>query len=206
MNLPNKISLVRIFLIPVIVVAFYIPWAYSGYLAAALFAVAALTDFVDGKLARKYNLVTNIGKFLDSIADKMLVNVGLLLVLSSNALPSPWGLITVAIIICRDLIVGCLRQIAAANGKVIAADQIGKIKATFQDIAIPLLFVVPHWMIWAGVTTDNIFANGFSVSLIFILIAYLTYAIAVVLTIISGFTYLTKNRAVFKTEEAESDK
>lgn len=200
MNLPTKFTVARIVFIPVIVAVYLIPWDYSGYLAAALYIIAALTDFIDGKLARKYNMVTTLGKFLDGIADKMLVSVSLLLILADNTIPHPWGVITMSLVFCRDLIIGCLRQVAAANGKVIAADMIGKVKATFQDIAIPLLFVVPHWLTLAGVEVFDLFDNGFSISVALIVIAFIVYAVSIVLTVVSGFTYIARNKEVFKTE------
>ena len=201
MNLPTKITVSRIILIPVIVAVYLIPWDYSGYVAAGIYIIAALTDFLDGKIARKYNMVTTLGKFLDGIADKMLVSVCLLLILADGTIPHPWGVITMSLVFCRDLIIGCLRQVAAANGKVIAADMIGKVKATFQDFAIPLLFVVPHWLTLVGVgSVFNLFDNGFSFPVVLIILAFVVYAISIVLTVVSGFTYIIRNKEVFKTE------
>lgn len=200
MNLPTRITVTRIILIPIIVAVYLIPWDYSGYIAAAIYIIAAITDFLDGKIARKYNMVTTLGKFLDGIADKMLVSVSLLLILADNTIPHPWGVITMSLVFCRDLIIGCLRQVAAANGKVIAADMIGKIKATFQDVAIPLLFVVPHWLAVAGVGVFNLFDNGFSIPIALVILAFIVYAVSIVLTVVSGFTYIFKNKEVFKTE------
>ena len=117
MNLPNKISTARICLIPFVVffyLATFIP--YSKIIAALIFAIASLTDMIDGKIARSRNLITTLGKFLDSIADKLLVVAGLVLICFDIIL-QPYGVIIAIIIISRELIISALRQIAAANNK-----------------------------------------------------------------------------------------
>ena len=144
MNLPNKLSLIRIFLIPVFVVVFFlnvIP--YNEAVAAAIFAVTALTDFLDGYLARKNGLVTNLGKFLDPIADKVLVSTAFILMLTRYEIFGLFGYgfyvagaVGVCLILARELIISAFRQIAAANGLVLAADMLGKIKTNFQDYCV----------------------------------------------------------------------
>ena len=154
MNLPNRITLSRIFLIPVFIVVFFldvIPHGYNYIAAAAVFAVASFTDFLDGHIARKRGLVTNLGKFLDPIADKVLVSTALILMLVRGAeifqvlWAQDWVLIAagccVAVILARELIVSGFRMVAASAGLVLAADKIGKFKTVFQDIAILFLLV-----------------------------------------------------------------
>ena len=145
MNLPNKLTLLRIFMIPVFVALFYINLIpYNFVLSAVVFALAALTDFLDGYIARKYDLVTDFGKFLDPIADKVLVSTALIIMLLPYAKIEilPWyGAICVAIIMARELIVSGFRLIAAGKGQVIAADKSGKIKTFLTDIAIVVLLV-----------------------------------------------------------------
>ncbi len=197
MNLPNKITLTRIFMIPVFIAIFFLdgvlPFAYG--IAAILFALAACTDFVDGYIARKNNLVTNLGKFLDPIADKVLVSTAMLLILTmKNHLfdgilgAGKWLYIAVAVCVCvimaRELIISAFRQIAATRELVLAADKLGKIKTVFQDVSI---FVI-------------IFAAGFNGSAGEIL-AYIglgLFAVATILTVWSGISYVVKNRQVLK--------
>ena len=191
MNLPNKITTVRIILIPFIIF-FYLstPFLSVGKLiAAGLFAVAVLTDFLDGYFARKLNLVTTLGKFLDSIADKMLVLGAMVLVVADNTILAPWGVISFAIIIFRELIVSALRQMAASKNVIIAADMWGKVKANFQFFAI-LFFMIFSYFIDNAILSDGLFL-GFSI------VCYALLAITVLATVISGVHYLVKNKAIF---------
>ena len=135
MNLPNKITLTRIFLIPVFVAVFFLTVIpYNYFIAGIIFIVASCTDFIDGHIARKYNLVTNLGKFLDPIADKVLVSSALICMLvKPEILQVMWGGewvmivsgICVAIILARELIVSGFRMVAASTGLVLAADKVG---------------------------------------------------------------------------------
>jgi len=146
MNLPNKITISRICMIPVFGAIFFIDFPYHYFVSALVFIVAACTDFVDGHIARKYNLVTNLGKFLDPIADKVLVSTALIFILvKPEILTVLWGGWTlvfagvcVAVILARELIVSGFRMVAASTGLVLAADKVGKLKTTFQDIAIAM--------------------------------------------------------------------
>ncbi len=137
MNLPNKLTMSRILLIPVFMVVLY--WGFPGadYVALAIFVIASLTDLLDGKIARKYNLVTDFGKFADPLADKMLVTAALLWFVEQGRM-SAWMLL---IVICREFAVSGLRMIAADKGIVIAAGWSGKVKtaATMVCIAVMLL-------------------------------------------------------------------
>ena len=199
MNLPNKITLVRIFMIPVFVAVFFLDGIlpYNYVISAAIFALAACTDFIDGYIARKYNLVTNLGKFLDPIADKVLVSTAmmLLLTLQTNLFAPFAGLaktlyiamaVCVCIIMARELIISAFRQIAATSGLVMAADMLGKYKTTFQDISILVLIVAADL---SGKTQLVVGWVGFAL-----------FAIATILTIWSGISYVVKNKQVLKSK------
>lgn len=191
MNLPNKLSMLRIILIPFMLffyLAGFVP--YGKVIAIAIFIIAALTDMLDGKIARKYNLVTNLGKLLDPIADKLLVMSALLLVVVDYTIPHPYGVIVAIIIIGRELLISAFRQIAASKNFVMAADKLGKIKTITQDLALPLLFLISF--LANNVTID---AN---VLFIIQIIGYVLIDIATLLTIISGANYLIKNKEVLK--------
>jgi len=196
MNLPNKLTVARMVMIPVFVLFFYLHFTAHYFVALAVFGVACLTDLFDGKIARKYNLVTNLGKFLDPIADKVLVLSALVIMLT---VPSffvanlgYWAIIVagcgVALILAREIIVSGFRMVAASSGTVIAADIFGKYKTTCQDISIVVL------LIGAGVSelTDHL------AGVIINYIGLAFFALAVVLTVISGVNYLVKNKEVLK--------
>ena len=139
MNLPNKLTVLRVLLIPFFV------WAalgdpvpgYSKYIAVLIFIVASLTDLLDGKIARKYGLVTNFGKFMDPLADKLLVCAALICLVSCGML-SAWMVI---VIISREFIISGFRLVASDNGVVIAANYWGKFKTTFQMLMIIVLLL-----------------------------------------------------------------
>ena len=134
MNLPNKLTLFRVVLIPFFVFFLLAPYfeGYGNYIAVAIFIVASITDFLDGKIARKYNLVTNFGKFMDPLADKLLVCSALIAMSSLGVIPA-W--ITI-VIIAREFIISGFRLIAAEKGVVIAASMWGKWKTTFQMVML----------------------------------------------------------------------
>ena len=176
MNLPNKLTILRVIMIPF----FVLTLLYDGgenqtlrYVAAAIFIIASLTDMLDGKIARKYNLVTNFGKFMDPLADKLLVCSALICLVELKELPA-WMVI---VIISREFIISGFRLVASDNGVVIAASYGGKFKTTFQMIAVVLLIVgIPALSM---VTTAVVW-------------------IALVLTVISLVDYITKNVNVLK--------
>ena len=199
MNLPNKITLTRIFLIPVFVLFFYLDVVpYHELIAAAVFAIAALTDALDGHIARKYNLVTNMGKFLDPIADKVLVATAFIVMLTRPDVFTLYfgdlGLmlagIFVALILARELIIGGFRLVAVEKRAVIAADKLGKVKTTMQDIAIIVMLIAMPFLWHEEMKVLSI--AGMSLLLI-----------ATVLTVVSGANYIIKNRQVLKEEEKE---
>ena len=173
MNLPNKLTMFRVFLIPFFVVflLFDIAGGVDKWIALAIFVVASLTDLLDGKIARKYNLVTNFGKFMDPLADKLLVCSGLICLVALARIPA-W---IVIVIIAREFIISGFRLIAVEGGLVIAASYWGKFKTVFQMAMvilmiadIPQLSVVTAVVMW----------------------------IALLLTVVSLVDYLWKNRQV----------
>ena len=139
MNLPNKLTVLRVLLIPFFVwfaLVDLVP-GYSKYIAVLIFVVASLTDLLDGKIARKYHLVTNFGKFMDPLADKLLVCAALICLSASGMVPA-WMVI---IIISREFIISGFRLVASDNGVVIAASYWGKFKTTFQMLMIIVLLL-----------------------------------------------------------------
>ncbi len=195
MNLPNKISLTRICMIPVFVLIFFLrALPFNFGIAAILFALAACTDFIDGHIARSRGLVTNLGKFLDPIADKVLVATAMILLLSNNSVYFAVGykayeavyiatVVCVCVIMARELIISAFRQIAAANGVVMAAEKLGKYKTACQDVAIFVLLLA---------------ADLGKAATAFAWIGFGLFAVATVLTVWSGITYVLKNKQVLK--------
>ena len=137
MNLPNQLTMLRILLIPVFMVVLYLGFPGATYVALLIFIVASLTDLLDGKIARKYNLVTDFGKFADPLADKMLTTAALLWFVENGQMPA-WALL---IVIVREFAVSGLRMIAADKGKVIAAGWSGKVKTASTMVCIILMFL-----------------------------------------------------------------
>lgn len=175
MNLPNKLTVLRVIMIPFFV--FFMLTDYVGeaskWVALAIFIIASLTDLLDGKIARKYNLVTNFGKFMDPLADKLLVCAAMICLVEMGKLAS-WMVI---VIISREFIISGFRLIAADNGVVIAASYWGKFKTVFQMVMICLLIA--------------------DIEAIAIVTTIVTW-IAVILTVVSLVDYLIKNKDVMK--------
>ena len=183
MNLPNKLTLFRVILIPFFVFFLLAPYfeGYGNYIAVAIFIIASITDFLDGKIARKYHLVTNFGKFMDPLADKLLVCSAMICLIGLGKLAS-W---IVIIIIAREFIISGFRLIASDNGVVIAASYWGKFKTTFQMLMVIVLML-------------DITLNQFA--WLHILGIVLTY-IALALTVISLIDYIVKNKDVLKEQK-----
>lgn len=200
MNLPNKISLIRICMIPVFVLFFFLDgvFPFAQGVAATLFVLAACTDFIDGYIARSRGLVTNLGKFLDPIADKVLVSTAMLLLLTMKEKLfvglGEWVYVLLAICVClimaRELIISAFRQIAAANGVIMAADKLGKYKTIFQDIAMAVL-------LFAGGFAD-FFKEGILWHEYLTILGMALFVFATVLTVWSGITYVLNNKEVLK--------
>ncbi len=197
MNLPNRLTVLRLVLIPFMMffyLATFIPYGIGKIVAIVIFIAAALTDLLDGKIARKYNLITNLGKFLDPIADKILTTTTFILVIVDGTIPEPWGVIMVSIIIAREFAVSALRLMAAKNGTVLAADIWGKAKTMVQMIALPFAMVLAY-----------LYSCGFEIANWLIILvkccAYSSLLVATALTVISGCNYLAKNSACFKEDK-----
>ena len=179
MNLPNKLTILRVILIPFFVFFLISPFfdGYGNYIALAIFIIASLTDMADGKIARKYNLVTNFGKFMDPLADKLLVCSAMICLIQTGQLAA-W---IVVIIIAREFIISGFRLIASDNGVVIAASCWGKFKTTFQMLMVIVLILnvqMPFFQILGKI---------------------LTYA-ALILTVVSLIDYIVKNKDVLKEQ------
>ena len=172
MNLPNRLTMLRIILIPVFMGVLYCGFPGSGYAALAIFIIASLTDMLDGKIARKYHLVTDFGKFADPLADKMLVTAAMLWFVETDRMPA-WALL---IVICREFAVSGLRMLAADKGKVIAAGWSGKVKTASTMVCIVLMFLVRNALL------DNV-----------------CVWVIVLTTLYSGVEYFAKNRDVIAT-------
>lgn len=195
-NVPNILTFSRMLIIPVFVALFYVHFTGHYFVCWGLFAVACITDLFDGAIARKHNLVTNLGKFLDPIADKVLVLTGFILFLTVPQIfcanLGDWAIIVagcgVAVIFARELIVSGFRMVAASSGEVIAADKIGKYKTFSQDLC------VGFFLFGEGICelTDNLFGEVVN------LIGISLFVLSVILTVISGVNYLAKNIHVLK--------
>lgn len=192
MNLPNKLTTLRIVLIPFVMffyLASFIPYGIGKIVALVIFIIAALTDLLDGKIARRYNLVTDLGKFLDPIADKLLTAAVLFMLMADGTIPAPWGVIIVTIIIAREFMVSALRLIAASKGTVLAADIWGKAKTMVQMIAIPICMLIP-FVVELGCVSWLVLTIQ--------IIGWSSLGVATVLTVVSGANYLIKNKDCFK--------
>ena len=176
MNLPNKITVFRILMIPFFVACMLIKEIpYHEIIAGVIFIIAALSDLVDGKIASRFNLVTNFGKFMDPLADKLLVQSALLCFVANGLLPA-WIAI---VIMSREFIISGFRLVAADKGIVIAAGYLGKLKTVFQMVmSVMLIFHFSH-PVWLA--TEQIFIWG-----------------SLILTIVSLVDYFIKNKDVLK--------
>lgn len=189
MNLANKLTFLRIIMIPVMAVLYFFSLEYA---AAAVFVLAVLTDMLDGRIARSRNMVTDFGKFLDPIADKLLNVTALIMLLWASRRDDPWAVVLTVctvIIVAREFTVTGFRIIAATNRVVIAADKWGKIKTVTQDVAIVLLLMGNWPFRLIGIPMD-----------------YIVLIASTVLTVVSGANYIVKNTAVFKSGDAFKEK
>lgn len=176
MNLPNKLTVGRVIAVPIFIVS-YVMKLY--FFALVIFVLASLTDLLDGQIARRKNLVTNFGKIMDPLADKILVYSALCLFVEFEVIPA-WMLI---VILFREFTVSGVRTIAAADGKVIAAGMSGKIKTVLQMIAVPLLILaqaLPNvtWVLKAG---------------------YFMFILSLIMTVYSGYVYVKNSMEYFKS-------
>jgi CDP-diacylglycerol---glycerol-3-phosphate 3-phosphatidyltransferase len=186
-NLPNILTLLRIAFIPVLAVLLLSPSREAAFWATAVFAVASITDWLDGYLARRMEIVTTFGKFLDPIADKLIVMAALVMILPYDRVPA-W---MVLVILGREIIITGLRGLASTEGIVIPASNLGKFKTIFQLTAILglLLHYDYHWFF--AIDHPYLYVNMHNFGIFFLWIA-------VVLTIWSGVDYLWKFVRVFE--------
>ena len=176
MNLPNKLTILRVLMIPffVLFMLMDITGAADKWIAVAIFIVASLTDFLDGYIARKYNLVSNFGKFMDPLADKLLVSAAMICRVEMGRLPA-W---VVILIISREFIISGFRLIASDNGIVIAASYWGKFKTVFQMAMIIVLIC--------------------NLGGVFVVIENILIWVSLILTVVSLVDYIVKNAGVLK--------
>ena len=177
MNLANKITILRVFLVPLFMIALYSNTPNSTYIAAAVFIIASFTDALDGYIARSRNLITNFGKFADPLADKILVSAALISLVDLGKIPG-W---VVVVIIAREFTITGFRIIASSEGITIAASSLGKIKTITQILAISLLLL------------NNFPFNSINIPMDMILLY-----VSLFFTVLSGVDYIYKNKAAFK--------
>ncbi len=207
MNLPNKLSALRIALVPLMMIFYMLPIPYVGkVIAMFLFIGAAITDLFDGKIARSRGLVTDLGKLLDPLADKLLYTCALFLLvavpLGANSIPAmyPMGLIALTVAFARDSLVNGIRQVAASKGVVVAAAFSGKIKSVFAYIYIPMfMFIAQGYFANTGILACDI------INTILIVIAYIFMVLAIVTTIWSAVDYVLINKEVLMKKSSSSD-
>ena len=173
MNLPNKLTIARVVVVPIFILLFLFNF---HLIAFVVFILAALTDLIDGQIARKYNLVSNFGKIMDPLADKILVYSAFCLMVENGLIPG-WMLI---VILTREFIVAGMRTVAASEGLVVAAGMSGKIKTVLQMVAVPMLLLIPviSWQFWVTASMIVLWASLF-------------------MTVYSGIEYIYQNRKVF---------
>ncbi len=177
MNLANKITIIRILMIPVFLILLYVEFPFHEFITAAVFIAAASTDSLDGYIARKLNQVTNFGKFMDPLADKLLVTSALVVLVEMDRVPA----LAAIIIISREFIITGFRVLAASEGLVLAASKWGKIKTVTQIIAIIALLINNFPFRYIGVPADKI-----------------ALYVSVITTLISGYDYISKNKELLK--------
>ena len=218
MNLPNKLTIFRILLIPVIILVYSVKQlresfilfpnlSQANFIILLIMFIGAMTDFLDGHIARRDNLVTNFGKFLDPIADKMLTFTGFIVLMQQNSYNqiisggTSATLITwwmVLIIFARETIVTGLRLLAVEQGRVIAASKYGKIKTTLQFITI--IFIL------AGGSVMVVKGELININLVYDIIAKILIIAMLAVTIFSGYDYIIKNKDVLKDLNTKTDK
>ncbi len=177
MNIPNILTLIRILMVPFLLIFMLVDSMQNFVVALIIFSLASFTDFLDGYIARKYNLITKLGKLIDPLADKILTISAFVALVHLNLI-NPWIVIA---IISREFIVSGFRTVAASEGRVIAASYWGKLKTNFQMFTIIVILLSPYFDIINNYSIDNI-------------LAWITLA----LTIISAVDYIVKNIEVLK--------
>ena len=195
MNTPNTLSLIRILIVPFMMFFFMADFlgVYGKIIAVVLFITAAITDLLDGKIARKTGQVTDLGKLLDPIADRLLYNVGMALIVVYGIVPSPYGIIGMIILLFRDFIIDGIRQIAASKGVVIQAVKSGKIKAILHYTHIPMFMLLAATRQFSGAFFD-VFNQ------VLFIIALVVFALATIVTIWSACDYFLRSKSLILTD------
>ncbi len=191
MNTPNKLTMLRIALAPLYLWLLMVEFPHHYLAAGLVFGAAALTDMFDGQIARKYNLITNFGKFLDPLADKMLTTAAFLGFLTLGRI-DVWA---VMLILTREFMVTSVRLLAAKDGNVIAASFAGKLKTVMQFVAIIFMMVALEWHSWMPNLSSVLPVWAFTVPLT---VGHVLVWVSVVFTMISGFEYVWNCRQYFK--------
>lgn len=184
---------------PIFIALFLVSFPCSKFVALGVFVIAAVSDCLDGYIARKYNLVTDLGKFLDPIADKLLATTGLIMLITgaNPIIPMPYGIIVMFIMILRDYEVTGLRQVGQLKGRIIAADKVAKIKANF------LYFTLVYGLLISALRDINVVNNSEFLKY-FTLVFYIFVGITTCLIALSGIVYLVNNISVFKDDKNEN--
>ncbi len=192
MNLPNKISITRICLMPIFIFFMLVDMPYAKFIAIGIFILAAASDALDGYIARKYNMITDLGKFLDPIADKLLATTGLLMLIIGNnpVIPMPYGIVVIFLMVLRDYEVTGIRQLGQLKGKIISADKVAKIKANFLYSTLVYGLLIDALRSETNLAT-TLFMKYFTI------VFYVFVAITTVLIVTSGLVYLINNISVF---------
>jgi CDP-diacylglycerol--glycerol-3-phosphate 3-phosphatidyltransferase len=190
MNLPNRLTLARLFLTVLFVAVISVSFPYHRTLALILFVVASITDYIDGEIARRYALITDFGTLMDPLVDKIMTAAAFVCLVPLNALPA-WVAI---VVISREFMITGLRLLAVSKGLILSADNWGKHKTTWQIVTVIFFLVLLsaeefHWRIGGGSTGALWFYGGWLIS-----------GIAVILTLYSGVGYLWKHRSMLETE------
>lgn len=192
-NIPNILTVIRILMIPILIVLFFVEFEGHRLAAALVYFFACLTDFFDGFLARKNNLVSNFGKFIDPIADKMIIACCLVAICVTEPIVEPVALYRILIAVCtmlilsRELMISVFRTIAADKRIVLAADMLGKFKTLVQMMALFALLPIADFVVWNELAGIVFFYGGF-----------ILLVLATVLTVVSGIHYIVKNRVVLE--------
>ena len=173
MNLPNKLTLLRMCMVPLFVACFYLPWDGALYLAAGLFVLAFITDIADGRYARKHNLVTSFGALMDPMADKLMMCSAYILLSSVGRIPA----LATVIIVAREFVISAYRMVAVKEGNVISASWLGKTKTVTQCVAAVLALLGNPLQLWTNIPIDAIILW-----------------ISVVFTVWSAVDYIVKNK------------
>ena len=198
MNVPNILTMVRIFCTPLIVIMFLLPIANGVgiYIALGIYVLGCLTDMLDGKIARKYNLITDFGKFMDQIADKFITTTAMILVLFSGVTYHWISVVMLLIVVLRDILISGIRMVAANKNFVIPADIYGKVKSLFLDVANMVL------MLYLALSVTN---NSNFVEIIR-LIGIAILAVGVILSVVSCINYSVNAVKVLSKQDKKEDK